>query len=394
MPMSSDVPATIRAEERLFRELPTSFRDALEFFDPGGDALVLVPPYSAVTEIAGRRVYGARRPEWVALEDKTSIDEVLAAAEVPIPRHEIVDASAVALADAAARLDAGTGTVWAGDAHEGFNGGSAYVRWVGCAEDAAEAADHLAAHCARVRVAPFVEGIPCSVHGLVSDDDVAVFRPVELMTLRSATPPRLRFAGASTMWDPPAPDRTDMRAAAVRLGGVLRDRVGFRGVFTIDGILSADGWVATECNPRFGAGLQYARAAVPMLPLDLVHHAVIEGDARSVPAREIQDVVLASADETRWGATWIPAATAWTDSASIPLAGDEHGYSPAAAGESADATLSYGPGPTGGFVRCEFDAMRTRVGPSTAARAVAALAFADEHCGAGIGPLQAPVAAR
>ncbi len=396
LPPAADVPASMRAEERLFAEPPPPFLDALARFDPRRDALVLAPPFSAVYEVAGRAAYGGRRPEWVALEDKTAVDELLAAAAVRTPPYEIVAAEAGALAAAAARLDAGAGTVWAGDARDGFNGGGAYVRWVHSDDtaDAAEAAGHLTPRCTRVRVARFVEGIPCSIHGLVTDDGVAAFRPVELMTLRSARPPRLRFAGAATFWDPPPADRDDMRDAARRLGEVLRERVAFRGAFTIDGILSADGWVATECNPRFGAGLHYTRTALPDLPLDLLHHVVIAGDGGAVRATDLEDLVVGVADARRSGATWIPSAATWPDTRSFALRGDERGYVTARAPETVDATLSIGPGPMGGFVRCEFAAARTPTGPSTAPRAVAALAFATGHCGAELPALHAPSAVR
>ena len=133
------------AEERLFADVPTTFLDALARFDPHGDALVLAPPFSAVDEVAGRPAYGGRRPEWVALEDKTEVDELLAAAGIPTPPYEIVAADRVALAGASARLDTGAGTVWAGDSRDGFNGGGSYVRWVhsGDPADAAAAAAHL-----------------------------------------------------------------------------------------------------------------------------------------------------------------------------------------------------------------------------------------------------------
>jgi hypothetical protein len=389
LPPAADVPGSLRAEEALFGDLPEPLEVALERFDPRRDAIVLTPPFAAVYEIAGRPAYGGRRPEWVALEDKTTIDELFAAAGIPAPPFEIAEASADALHDAHARLDDGAGTVWAGDAHQGFNGGAAYVRWVSDEHDAAEAVAHLQRRCARVRVARFVDGLPCSIHGFVADDDVAVFRPVELMTLRSATTPRLRFAGASTLWDPPTADRRAMRDAAVRLGRVLRDRAGFRGVFTIDGILGRDGWVATECNPRFGAALQYARAACPDLALDLLHHVVIAGDGPNVRASDVEDVVVTGSDATRWAATWTPTRAAWDATTSVPLVGDEDGYEAAAADDTADATLMFGPGPMGGFVRCEFVASRIASGDSTAPRAVAALAYADAHHGARLGPLSA-----
>jgi hypothetical protein len=394
LPRAADVAASIRAEEALFRELPASFSDALARFDGRKDAIVLAPPFAALDEIAGRPVYGGRRPEWVALEDKVLNDELFAAAGVPAPPFEIVPARRATLAAAAARLDRGAGTVWAGDAMQGFNGGTAYVRWVRTRADAVEAAAHLGQKCARVRVAPFVEGIPCSIHGFVTDDGVAAFRPVELLTLRRNVAPRLRFAGACTIWDPPDDDRAAMRDAAVRLGTLLRERAAFRGVFTIDGILSESGWVATECNPRFGAALQYARVALPMLALDLLHHVVIAGDGGEVRARELEQLVLSEADAHRWGASWVPTDASWIETDRVGLRGDEGGYRVAMPTEDPDATLSYGPGPTGGFVRCEFRTDRVPTGASLAPRAVAALAFADAHCGARIGPLRAPRSAR
>ena len=51
---------------------------------------------------------------------------------------------------------------------------------------------------------PFLEGIPCSIHGVVFPDGVATFRPVEMVTLRRPGSNRLHYAGAATFWDPPA----------------------------------------------------------------------------------------------------------------------------------------------------------------------------------------------
>jgi hypothetical protein len=64
-------------------------------------------------------------------------------------------------------LDLGRGTVWAGDARDGFNGGGEYVRWIRheVSVDVDEAVTFFAARCDQVRVAPFVEGLPCGIHG-------------------------------------------------------------------------------------------------------------------------------------------------------------------------------------------------------------------------------------
>ena len=85
------------------------------------------------------------------------------------------------------------------------------------------------------------------------------------MTLRSAHAPRLRFAGAATFWDPPAADRDEHPRRRGRLGEVAARAGRLPRRVHVDGILSAEGWVATECNPRFGAGLHYTRAALPEL---------------------------------------------------------------------------------------------------------------------------------
>ena len=74
---------------------------------------------------------------------------------------------------------------------------------------------------------------------------------------------------------------------------------------------------------------------------------------------------------------------------SVALVGDERGYEAAGDETHADATLTFGPGPMGGFVRCDFVAGRIPRGRSTAPHAAAALAYADATCGAEIGALTA-----
>jgi hypothetical protein len=65
---------------------------------------------------------------------------------------------------------------------------------------------------------PFLEGVPCSIHGVVFPEGAATFRPVEMVTLRRPGSSRLRYAGAATFWDPPAADREVMRDLARRVG--------------------------------------------------------------------------------------------------------------------------------------------------------------------------------
>ena len=140
---------------------------ALDRWDPERQALVLSPMFNELPEIAGRRVYGPRRPEWRRLEDKVVVDDLWDELGVTRAPSEVVPADPAALRAAAGRLDRGAGTAWAGDARQGFNGGAFCLRWVREEEDAAEAVAFLAERCDRVRVMPFLEGIPCSIHGVV-----------------------------------------------------------------------------------------------------------------------------------------------------------------------------------------------------------------------------------
>jgi hypothetical protein len=378
-----------RQWERLMAAPPPDVRDVLDAFDPERDALLLLLPFQASDTFADRRAFGARRKEWVALEDKTVCDEMFDRAGVPRPACVIVAASRAALVAAASELDAGDGTVWAGDASRGFNGGGEYVRWVRDERGVTEAAEFFAARCDRVRVAPFIEGIPSSVHGFACDDGVAVFRPVELVTLRPPGGNRFHYSGAATYWDPAPIDRETMGDVVRNVGEMLRHDVGFRGAFTVDGIMSAEGWVPTEMNPRFGAGLGYAFAAAPHVPVDLLHHLVIEG-APTVRAADLEAAILPAADNTRWGGGWTTVTRAWASTEQTEIVHDAGEFRAVHEGERPDATIMWGPSVVGGFVRVTFDPSRVRHGPSIAPLVIDAFAFADRAFGAGIGPLSPP----
>jgi hypothetical protein len=381
-----DFVASLRAEERAIAGPSGALVEALGRFDAAGEAIALAPPFLDVRRLGDRRVFGARRPEWVALEAKTLVDELFDATGVPRPPSAIVPADASSIASAAAALDRGAGTVWSGDARGGFNGGGHYVRWVPSEADRGEALALLVPRCDRVRIAPFVDGVPCSIHGFVVEDGVAVFRPVELVTLRALSPPRLRYCGCATFFDPPAGILTTMRAAVTRVGEHLRSRVGFRGAFTLDGIASADGWVATECNPRFGAGLGYVDVALPELCLVMLHYAVVEGVA-DVPSGALEHAVVEAGARTRWGGAWTATSRRIDETVTRSLVGGRDGFRDAVDDECPDALLVVGPGRSGGHVRVELDAVRTPRGPSIAPLAVAGFAYADRELDLGLGPM-------
>ena len=374
--LAPDPVAEFRLVERILADPPADVRHALARFDPARKAILLMAPFQAITDLDGRAVFGGRRPEWVALEDKTTNDELFDAAGIARPASEVVPADRGALLAAAARLDQGAGTVWAGDARDGFNGGGVFVRWLRPdAPDAhvREAVAFLAPRCDRVRVAPFLDGIPCSIHGLVAEDGVAAVRPVEMVTLRQPSTNRLRYAGTATFWDPPDADREVMRAAVRRAGRLLDERVGYRGTFGIDGVLTAGGWLPTELNPRFGAGVGQLGRAVGDVPLSLLHAVLVETGRLPVAVDELERFLVEATDANRAGGGWTTVERRWDES-------EEH--------EIPGGTLLLGPSAVGGFVRFTPAPSAVDVGASVAPAAAAAFAHADRHFDAGIGPLE------
>lgn len=390
-PIAADLVEETHTTEAMLAAPPAAVVAAVDGFDPNGEALVYFDPVCAAATLGDRPAYAPRRPEWIALEDKTTVDGLFDAAGVPRPPGEVVAVDGAALAAAHARLDRGEGTVWSGDARLGFNGGAAYVRWVTDDTEAASAVAFFAGRCHRVRVSPFLDGIPCSVHAFVADDGIAVFRPAEMVVLRDVAHHRFVYAGAATFWDAPAADGDAMRHAARAVAALLRERVAYRGALTVDGVMTAGGFQATEVNPRWGAGLNYTAAALPDLHLDLLHRLVVAGDAPGVRAADLEAMVLEASLRVRATHTHTLIKAAWSATVTTPLRDTGDGYERVTDGdpEPPDATLVCGPAGTGGLARVLFDQARVAPGPPLAPRVARALEAADRLHGAGIGRLEA-----
>ena len=111
---------------------------------------------------------------------------------------------------------------------------------------------------------PFLEGVPCSIHGFVLPDGVAVLRPVEQVVLRRPGTARFSIRRAVHLVGPsPQPTGTRCEAPPAGWGELLGDQYGMRGGFAIDGVLTAEGFLPTELNPRFSGGLGISPRASP-----------------------------------------------------------------------------------------------------------------------------------
>lgn len=380
---------TIRAFERALVDPPRELVRALDEFDPERRALVLGSPFALEPTLAGRHRYGHRPASWAALEDKTRVGAVLEEAGLALAPWRVVDTDHTEPDRASRGLDGGDGVVWAGDTSAGHSGFAEYVRWVRGPTDAERAYPELAEDCRRVRVMPFLEGVPCSIHGMVFPDAVAAFRPVEMITLREPETGRFRFAGSATYWDPPVAERRAMRDAARRLGEVLRRRIGYRGAFTLDGVLTGDGFRPTELNTRFGGGLRVLAGAAPEVPLGLIDYAVRAGEDLDYRPDVLEGLLVEAADRNRRGASWLSTPDPWGEPLRQPIHHRGDGYELTDHREEADAVLEVGSFPRGTHVRVTPDPERTEPGPPLAPAVVDAFALADRELGTRIGPLEA-----
>jgi len=383
LPPAADMISGIRTAERALRELPAEVQARIDAWDPERTARVISTIFSDGTDIAGRTQLGGRPPEWLALEDKTRIDAVWDAAGVRRAPVRIVPADRfeVAITEVSGPL----GAVVSGDSREGFNGGGSYVRWIRVPADLDEAREFFSAHCDSVRVMPFLDGLPCSIHGMVFPSRTIGFRPVEMLVLRRPHSNRVHYAGAASFWTAPIGDTLHMRAMVERVGEFLRVHHDFRGAFTIDGVLTADGFLPTELNPRLGAALPRLFHGIDT-HLPLFNRCLVEGYDLDWRPEELQAEVLRSTETSRSG-NGISLVSKQVAEETQSVRFTEAGCIPCDESES-EGSIRVGPGPTGSIVFFLPDPEKTPIGPSLAPRIAAMAAAADRLWDLGIGELQ------
>ncbi|MCB9882262.1 MAG: ATP-grasp domain-containing protein [Planctomycetes bacterium] len=377
----------LRASEAALDALPQDVVAALDAFDPGYEALVVRDLYSECRPVGGRRTFGARPMEWIALEDKTCIDAFWDAASVRRAPSRVAQVDLDALRRAHQEFDAGHGSVWVADNKDGWHGAAQGVRVVRSESDAQVALEYLQGIANEVRVMPFLEGIPCSIHGFVHAEDIAVFRPCEMLVFGTGST-AFAYAGAATYWEPSPEDCQAMRNVARDVGRHLQGTLDYRGAYCVDGILTADGFLPTELNPRFGAAVGNLAKGVPGLPLYLLHLAMVEGLDLDYRLHELEDLVVTSsrANPSGRSARAIPAPH---DPRSAGLVIDDDEIRFAREGESAQLSVELGPSTIGSYLVLEANAAELPYGPPLAPMLCRAFAFLDEQWELGIGQLEA-----
>jgi hypothetical protein len=290
--LTEQVRARMRPDERLTPDVV----EAVERYDPAGDAVWWVSPVALNEPMLGRAVNGGRPRSQAMLEDKLLVDGLLDAVGAPRPPSRTARTAYDVLMQATREVTSETGVeqvVWAGDNRGGTNGGGDFIRWIRSLELAQEAAAFFAERCDQVRVSAFLDGVPCSVHGIVLPDGIVVLRPVELVALRDPDRGVFVYGGMGTSWSPRPDDAAEMRDLAARVGRHLQLEHGYRGGFGIDGVLTSEGFRVTELNARFSGGLARLERAAPAAQLGLVHVNAVLGRDVGRPATDIEQHAMA-----------------------------------------------------------------------------------------------------
>lgn len=384
-----DMIAEFRVYERRMAQLPAS---ALDRWDPRREARVLAPTGTVLREVAGRPVYGTEDLKVrQQVEDKCTVAALWDAAGVPQAPATVVPLSeAVA---AACHIDRGQGTVWAGDNHSHIEGGAIATRWVHDQTSQDAALKLFLGRCCQVRVMPYVPGVPCAIQGFCTPDGVAIFEPMEMVVLVDRAQGAFQFCGVSTLWTPSAAVRDNLRQIGRRVGERLRTHHGWRGGFSVDGIVPIDdsgaGFVPTEVNARFSGGLIRLDEIHGGPPLALVHRALQEGALTGLDGAALERTLGGAARRRRICAVHLAFPTAPPQTRTVPIALDRPGCPQ---DEDGDGLIKWQDAGGFGVINLETDALRTRPGPPIGPRFAAALQTAAAQLGIDIGKLASPAA--
>ena len=364
-------------------ELPEEIQGRLDRWDPDGTALVLAEFLDVDLPVGGRPQFGARPEAWTELESKIVIDDLWDEAGIARAPSLIVPIEWAAVAAAVTDLDAGDGVVLAGDNREGWHGGGELVRFIKTEADLEPVTAFLADRCDSVRVMPFLPGIPCSIHGMVFPDYVLTVRPAEMVMFQDPINRKFGYAGPAGNWEPPPADVDYMREAARSVGDHLRAHHDYRGVFTIDGVMTRRGFLPTELNPRWGGGLRAVTKDSPV-PTIYVHTALVAGVEADWRPDELEQHYRASSVGARQGRGLTVVTPRFTQTEAIRVRLSDGRWVPAGDDE-ADGTLTRGPAAAGGLLRIEFTPPKS--GASVAPEVLSAWRLANELWDAGIGEL-------
>lgn len=355
-------------------------------FDPDRIATLVLPDPLDPLEAGGRRRFGVRQPAWRLFEDKTVVDTLWDAAGIPRAPSIVRDGTAD-LAMLGASVDQGAGVVCSfqprGAAPSA--GGDGIWWWRDGPPPTTIPTPEPGTW--RVRLMPLLEGIPVRLHGLTLATTVIPFPPMELVTLPRPEQGTFLCAGAVPMLG----DTVDLVSQTERIGVGLRDRLGYRGGFSVDGILTRTGFQPTDLNARLTSAME-ATASDRRVLLHAVNLLAREGNEPDTGAvAQLAEGVFSigstctifgaatSADERAPRKAWVR----WDGDRLVPAAGND-----------ADGSLVITPSPRGWLLTTALATARLPGGGRVGPWAPEVFRLSDEILGTNFGRLAPPFGTR
>ncbi|WP_145786573.1 hypothetical protein [Kitasatospora atroaurantiaca] len=359
----------------------TSQADA---FDPDRTSWLVVPDPLDPARAGTRRRLGRRQPAFRFLENKTVVDTLWDTLGVPRARSFISDLphDVSVLGE---WVDCGGGVVCSlqpvdGDPVTGGDG----MWWWRPGEPPSVPRSLTGRH--HVRLMPLLEGLPARLHGLVLPHGVVTFPPMEIVTL-----PRLdrgAFLCAGTVPNAALIDQVGLRESAARIGSALQERMGYRGGFSVDGIVTRDGFVPTDFNAR----LTSAMAAAPPELRVLLHTANLLAREGIGITTEAVETLAGDVFADRGAYTLHGAATRARRDGNRRIGFRWEGLRPVtdATSTTADGQLTLRPSPRGWLLTATLLADRLPVRGHLGPLAPAVFRLSDEVFGTDFGDLGSP----
>ncbi len=289
----------LRAYHNALRQLGEAQKADIDAFDPDCQAIVIGAFWFELPSVADRRVFGQRHPSWIRYEDKCAVSFIWDKAKIVQAKSEIIPAFC---------LREGLPKGWeypfvlSGDSLNGITGGGSHVRAIHSAEQLEVHRPFFESDCAQLRMMDYIDGISCSIHGMVIDNVVLSSIPIEMVVVPRADG-KFMYMGASTHWEPNSSEKAHLEDVVRKVGHALREEADFRGTFTVDGVLMNGQFYPTEINTRAGAGIfaLYSQDHTSYYLLDLM---LKDGQFVDLDTSALQDWMRVTAHSNRSARAW------------------------------------------------------------------------------------------
>jgi hypothetical protein len=176
-----------------------------------------------------------------------------------------------------------------------------------------------------------------------------------MVVLRDRAEGRFIYAQAATHWTPPSKVTEELRQVARRVGRYLQKEFGYRGMFSVDGVLTRNGFLPTELNPRYAAGLNLLSPVSPRLDLYLLHMALVQGASSDWNPVQLEDAILQQADANRVASAGLMTAAPLDAPLELDLVRDDGSWRPSKDEEEPHVHVSAAPSSKASMVRLRFD---------------------------------------